>query len=175
MNLLKEYLKLAEDETNNEFPEEMQNEGLTEEDRELYEEVLAKMRNDMDEATQRMKEGIYTDSSGSIENKSYKLSDEMKRFSNPQYENGKMKFVSEPIGFCIETYRCPKCGRLMFENDNKFYCSNCGHNESGNEHMRFVLVDSTYTKIPLGEEYNETLCEMFKKANINIRTTYNEN
>ena len=55
MSFLDEYKRLAESETDNEFPEQMEHDGLSESDRDMYEEVLNKMRSDMDKANEAMK------------------------------------------------------------------------------------------------------------------------
>ena len=55
MSFLDEYKRLAESETDNEFPEQMEHDGLSESDRDMYEEVLNKMRSDMDKANEEMK------------------------------------------------------------------------------------------------------------------------
>lgn len=171
MGLLDEYKNLTNEMEDNQFPEDMQYDGLTENDREMYEQVLKNMREDMSKANEEMKKNssswgnVCKEVNGSIHNNTFKMSEEMLRSKLAASSNGKMKAVSEPIGFMIEGFRCPQCGRLMYEEDGKYECPGCGYSEESEKHMRFVIIDSTYTKIPLPNEYNTELCEFFRKAN----------
>ena len=180
MNLLEEYQKLMEAETDNEFPEEMQHDGLSESDRNVYEEVLNKMRADMDKANEEMRKNskswgcICKEVNGSIQNKTFKLNEDMlleklnrqELQSNASKSNGgNMRAVSEPIGFMVEGFRCPKCGRLMYQNGNMFVCPSGDYTEeTGGKEMRFYFVDSTYTKTPLSYEDNKYMCDIFNRA-----------
>lgn len=179
MSFLDEYKRLAETETDNEFPEHMEHDGLSESDRQIYEEVLSKMRADMDKANEDMRKNancwgdVCEEINGSIQNKTYKMNAEM--LMNKMNEGnlkgviskseGKMYAVSEPFGLFVEGFRCPKCGKLMYSEENRFVCP-CGYNEEGNEkRMQFYFVDNTYTRTPLAKEDNYRMCEMFRKAN----------
>ena len=182
MSLLDEYKKLTEDgSVDNDFPENMEHEGLTEDDRVLYEDVLNKMRADMDKANEEMMKStkswgdVCEEVDGRIQNKSYRLNEEMLmnklnqgtiQSAASKSEGGRMHGVSEPIGLFVEGFRCPKCGRLMYEEDGQFVCSNCGYSENGNGlHMCFSFVDKTYTKTPLAPEDNELFVGMFRRVN----------
>ena len=142
MNLLEEYQKLMETETDNEFPEEMQHDGLSESDRNVYEEVLNKMRADMDKANEEMRKNskswgtICEEVNGSIQNKTFKIDNEMMNKVKNTYKvephsltstGVKMYRVSEPIGFFIDGFRCPHCQRLMHVENESYVCSVCGY------------------------------------------------
>lgn len=171
MSFLDKYKDVANEMENNQFPENMQYNGLTENDREMYEQVLKNMREDMNKANEEMKKNssswgnVCKEVNGSIQNNTFKMNEEMLRSKFAASTNGKMKAISEPIGFMIEGFRCPQCGRLMYEENGKFECSGCGYTEESESHMRFVIIDSSYTKMPLPSEYNEQLCEIFRKTN----------
>ena len=176
MNLLEEYQNLIEEEnTDNKFPESMQYDGLTEDDREMYEKVLKEMREGMDKANEDMKKkssawgDVCQEVGGKIENKTYKFSEGLLRSKTQQNANGKMRPVTEPIGFMVDGFRCPKCGRLMYQNGSQYDCSGCGYTEDSKIGMQFYIVDNTFTKTALPQEYNNTLCEIFRQANKTTR------
>lgn len=170
MNLLDEYQKLLSDETDNEFPDEMQNDGLTESDRALYEEVLSQMRSDMDKANEEMKSKSPTwakaiaANDGSVKNKTYKMTDEMLKNKVTGRSEGKMMLVSEPIGLYVEGFRCPKCGNLMYDDESRFNCSVCGYTEETDFRMKISFIDSTYNKIPIDEQYTNLLRDMLNNS-----------
>ena len=180
MSVLEEYQKQIENPaTNNEYPEEMQYDGLTESDRKLYEEVLNKMRSGMNKANADMKKNslfkgsIVDEVDGIIQNKKFRKTEEMAT----AYKTGNMYTVSEPISLFLEGYRCPHCGRLMLEDgmdDNgliKYSCQNCGYTEETPSQMHFSF-GSSYIKIPISEQYGKILREIFiesyKNKNKNI-------
>ena len=172
MSFLDEYKNLMSEETDDtQFPDEMLHDGLTENDREIYEQVLKNMREDMNKANEEMKKNssswgnVCEEVNGSIQNKTFKMDENMLREKMMNTYGGKMKLVSEPIGFMIETFRCPQCGRLMYEENGMFTCSNCGYSEESNAHMSFKLCDSTYTSLPIPQEYNNILVEIFRQSN----------
>ena len=179
MSFLDEYKRLAEAETDNEFPEHMEHDGLSESDRDMYEEVLNKMRADMDKANEDMRKNagswgdVCEEVNGTIQNKTYKIDTDklMGQMNKKSLDSivrtgdGKMKNVSEPMGLFVEGFRCPKCGKLMYENGNVFVCGGCEYSEeSEGRHMQFHFVDNTYTKTPFAPEDNEKMNAMFKRA-----------
>lgn len=181
MSLLDEYKNLVGEETDNEFPEHMEHEGLTESDREMYETVLSQMRSQMEQANEDMRKnakswGDVCEVEGTgITNKTYKMNGEMLmnklneqslQHAASKSEGGRMHGVSEPMGLFVEGFRCPKCGRLMFEEENIFVCPACSYKEeSEGKHMQFYFVDNTYTKTPFPTEINNTFVQMFTKGN----------
>ena len=174
MSFLDEYKRLAESETDNEFPEQMEHDGLSESDRDMYEEVLNKMRSDMDKANEEMKKNAkswgdvcHTTENGGIQNNTYKMDEAMLRSKVIQTPDGKMRPVSEPLGLMVDTFRCPKCGKLMYEYNGKFECRNCGYSENSDSHMQFYFIDNTYSKTPLPSYYNDKLCQAFAMGHYN--------
>ena len=182
MSFLDEYKNMIGNDTNNDFPETMEYDGLTENDREMYEEVLGQMRADMDKANEEMRKKsgsfgkVCEEINGRIKNNTYKLNEEMLRSklnekSLQSYvdQNGKMRPVNEPFGFMIDSFRCPKCGKLMYEENGSFICGSCGYTEETDLHMKFYFIDNTFTKTPIPEPFNTMLCEAFADSNKNIR------
>ena len=181
MSFLSEYKRLAESETDNEFPEQMEHDGLSESDRDMYEEVLNKMRSDMDKANEEMKKNAkswgdvcHTTENGGIQNNTYAFSEEMRKKNRTNYGNqqpivngdGTTRRVSEPLGFYIDGYRCPKCGRLMYGDNGEFICGGCGYSEAKNGRtIQFCFIDSSYIKTPFAPEDNESMNAMFRRAN----------
>ncbi len=176
MSLLDEYKNLVGEETDNEFPEHMEHEGLTESDREMYETVLSQMRSQMEQANEDMRKnarswGDVCEVSGTgIENKTYKRTEEMLRQSqntpHPQYGTGKAFAVSEPFGLAVDGFRCPKCGTLMYENGGEFVCPSCEYKEeTDGRHMWFNFVDNKYRKTPFPTEVNDTFIQMYIRGN----------
>lgn len=182
MSFLDEYKRLAESETDNNFPEQMEHDGLSESDREMYEEVLSKMRSDMNKANEEMKKNAkswgdvcHATENGRIQNSTYALSEEMlksrtshepkNQFVN---EDGTTKRVSEAIGFYVDAYRCPNCGRMMYEANEKFVCGSCGHSEAtAGRRIQFYFYDSSFAKTPFASEDNESMNAVFRRANMN--------
>ena len=181
MSFLDEYKRLAELETDNEFPDHMEHDGLSESDRDMYEEVLNKMRSDMEKANEDMRKNagswgdVCEEVNGTIQNKTYKMNSEMLmnklnegnlKNAASKAEGGRMHGVSEPMGLFVEGFRCPKCGKLMYEEGSRFVCPGCGYNEeSDGRHMQFYFVDNTYTRTPFFQDDNYHMCEMFRRAN----------
>jgi rubrerythrin len=182
MSFLDEYKRLTESETDNEFPEQMEHDGLSESDRGMYEEVLNKMRADMDKANDDMKKNAkswgdvcHTTENGEIHNNTYALSEEMRKKNRVNYGSqqpivngdGTTRRVSEPFGLYIDGYRCPKCGRLMYEEPDAFVCGSCGYLESrAGRTIQFHFIDSSFVKTPFAPEDNERMNAMFRRANM---------
>ncbi|MBP5723701.1 MAG: hypothetical protein J6X18_09045 [Bacteroidales bacterium] len=174
MNLLEEYQKLVNGETDNEFPETMQYDGLSEGDRDMYEEVLNKMRADMDKASKDMRKkssswgDVCEEVNGEIQNKKYKMSEDMIRQRNAAQfgQFGKMVSTFEYFGLSAETFRCPKCGKVMYEDGEQFVCSSCGYSEESNgRHTKFYFTDKEYNRIPLAVQDNDFFVQMIRRAN----------
>ena len=53
----------------------------------------------------------------------------------------------------------------MYDEQEGMACSNCGYTEATGKGTRFVILDSTYNKIPMPKEYNDVLVEIFRQAN----------
>ena len=182
MGLLDKYQNLLNEESDNKFPEGIeQTYGLTEDDREMYEKVLNDMRAEMEKANEDMRKkssswgDVCQEVNGEIQNKTYNINDEIRakmnenvvRSQTVQSPDAKMHPVSEPFGFFVEGFRCPKCGRLMYQDGGKFVCKNCGYSEESDACMQFYFVDNTYTKVPLPALYNNKMCEAFAKGQFN--------
>ncbi len=129
------------------------------------------MRAEMEKANEDMRKkssswgDVCQEVNGEIQNKTYKMDETMLRSKVAQTPDGKMRPVSEPCGFMFDGFRCPKCGKVMYEDNGMFECGNCGYAEASDAHMQFYFVDNTYTKTPLPYEYNSLLCEIFAKGN----------
>lgn len=174
MSLLEQYQNILNEETDNKFPEGIEQAyGLTEDDREMYEKVLGDMRAEMEKANEDMRKkssswgDVCQEVNGEIQNKTYKMDETMLRSKVAQTPDGKMRPVSEPLGIMVDTFRCPKCGKMMYEYNGKFECRNCGYAEESDAHMQFYLVDNTYTKTPLPQYYNDKLSQLFAIGHYN--------
>ncbi len=181
MSFLDEYKRLAKAETDNEFPEHMEHDGLSESDRGMYEEVLNKMRADMDKANEDMKKNsgswgdVCEEVNGNIQNKTYAMSEEIKQkrtnYGNQKpiiYGDGTTKRVSEALGLYFDGYRCPKCGRVMYEEPEAFVCGSCGYSETRDgRNIQFYFIDSSFVKTSFAPEDNERMNAVFRRANQN--------
>ena len=177
-SILDLYKKELENSTDEEFPEQMQGNGLSAEDEEAYKKALQTLRSEIDEYNNELKtkkvsgvsEAIaYANEDGVIKNRSYKintdkLSEEYQRSITNNSDGGMIR-VSEPFGFSMDAYRCPKCGSLLKmergNDKNRFFCPLCDYEEYSEKKPVYYLVENTLKRIPLSEELQEKIQEIF--------------